>query len=183
MSSATRRPRVPIEERREQILKAALNEFSRKGLHGGSTVAIAADVGVSQPNIFRIYPTKRELFVAVLQRVFARIEVRMLAAGERDVERPLQTMSDAWGTLMIEREVMFMVLQGYAASDDEVIRRLMHEWTREVFERMEALPGVGSDDAHDFFAAGMLYMVAAALGLPDRAYTDTWAARFLESGS
>src|SRR5690554_1755284 len=121
MTDAPRRARVPIEERREQILEAALKEFSRKGLHGGSTVAIAAEVGVSQPNIFRIYPTKRELFVAVLQRVFARIEVRMLAAGESDAERPLQTMSDAWGGLMLEREIMFMLLQGYAASDDEVI--------------------------------------------------------------
>jgi AcrR family transcriptional regulator len=183
MTSSPRRPRVPIEERREQILEAALTEFSRKGLHGGSTVAIAAEVGVSQPNIFRIYPTKRELFVAVLQRVFARVETRMLAAGEDDSEQPLQAMSDAWGTLMIDRDIMFMLLQGYAASDDEVIRSLMHDWTREVFERMEAMPGVGADDAHDFFAAGMLYMVAAALGLPDRAATDVWAARFLESGS
>lgn len=183
MTNRLRRTRVPIEERREQILEAALNEFSRKGLHGGSTVAIAAEVGISQPNIFRIYPTKRELFVAVLQRVFARIEVRMLAAGERDAERPLQTMSDAWGALMDEREIMFMVLQGYAASDDDVVRGLMEEWTREVFERMEALPGVGTDDAHDFFAAGMLYMVAAALDLPGRASDDAWAARFLESGS
>ena len=175
--------RIPIEERREQILEAALEEFGHKGLHGGSTVAIAKRVGISHPNLFRIYPTKHELFVAVLGRVFATIEREMLVAGERFEEAPLQAMSDAWGGLMERREVMFMVLQGYAASGDPAIRDIMHDWTRGVFERIAALPGVGEDIAHDFFAAGMLYMAAAALDLPARAGEDPWAARFLDSGS
>lgn len=182
---ANERPgqRVPLEQRREQILVAALHEFSRKGLHGGSTMAIAAEVGISQPNIFRIFATKHELFVAVLERVFAKVESTMLAAGESDQEQPLQAMSDAWGELMAERENMFMLLQGYAASDDLPIRDLMHQWTRSTFERMESIPGVGEDTAHDFFAAGMLYMAATALDLPARAADDAWAARFLASGS
>lgn len=178
-----RRKRVPIEQRREQILEAALEEFGHKGLHGGSTVAIAKAIGVSHPNLFRIYPTKHELFVAVLQRVFALIEREMLAAGERSEGEPLQAMSDAWGGLMERREIMFMLLQGYAASGDPVIRDIMHDWTRDVFERIEALPGVGEDIAHDFFAAGMLYMSATAIDLPARAADDPWAARFLASGS
>lgn len=183
MTATRRQARVPIEQRREQILDAALMEFSHKGLHGGSTVAIAAEVGISQPNIFRIYPTKHELFVAVLEKVFARISAMMLVPGEQDSEQPLQTMSDGWGELMEERENMFMLLQGYAASEDPAIRELMQNWTREVFERMEVLPGVGEDNAHDFFAAGMLYMVAASMDLPARAARDAWAARFLASGS
>ncbi|GAA4707927.1 transcriptional regulator, TetR family [Promicromonospora umidemergens] len=181
--AAERRARVPFGERREQILQAALREFSHKGLHGGSTMTIAAEVGVSQPNIFRIFPTKREIFVATLQRVFTNVATTMLAAGERDPEQPLQAMADGWGKLMEERENMLMLLQGYAASEDPVIRDLMQNWTRDVFERMEALPGVGQDVAHDFFAAGMLYMVAAAMDLPTRADSDAWAERFLDSGS
>ena len=183
MASEQHGRRVPLEQRRAQILEAALREFSHKGLHGGSTVAIAAEVGVSQPNIFRIFSTKHELFVAVLQRVFAKIEATMLAAGESGTDQPLQAMSDAWGELMATRENMFMLLQGYAASDDPAIRDLMHDWTRDVFERMEALPGVGEDASHDFFAAGMLYMVATAMDLPARAGSDQWAARFLASGA
>lgn len=183
MTTKSPRPRVPIDERREQIIAAALREFSHKGLHGGSTMAIAAQVGISQPNIFRIYPTKKQLFIAVLERVFAKISSTMLAAGEGDAERPLETMSDAWGELMAERENMFMLLQGYAAAADDDIRELMSNWSRDVFERMEALPAVGTDNAHDFFAAGMLYMAAAAMDLPTQAMDSAWAARFLESGS
>src|SRR5690606_17118604 len=158
-----RRPRVSIEERREQILEVALKEFSHKGLHGGSTVTIAKEAGISHPNLFRVFPTKRELFVAVLEATFAAVDREMLTAGEASTEHPLQVMSDAWGVLMERRELMLILLQGYAASEDAAIRDVMHRWTREVFERMEAIPNVGTDKAHDFFAAGMLYMVAASM--------------------
>ena len=181
--AAGRRPRVGIEQRREQILAAALKEFSHKGLHGGSTVAIAKDVEISHPNLFRIYSTKKELFVAVLERTFADIEREMLVPGEKVEDEPLRTMADGWGVLMERREVMLILLQGYAAANDPDIRDVMHEWTRDVFERFEALPKVDTDQAHEFFAEGMLYMVATSMGLPDRAETDEWADRFLTAGS
>lgn len=178
-----RRPRVSIEVRREQILAAALQEFSRKGLHGGSTVRIAQEVEVSHPNLFRVFSTKHELFVAVLQQAFGKVERVMLVSGEAADGDPLPTMSDAWGVLMGDRELMLILLQGFAASDDPAIRDLMQQWTQEVFERMESLPEVGTDRAHDFFAAGMLYMVATAMDLPGRTEHDAWADRFLASGS
>ncbi|MCP2281250.1 transcriptional regulator, TetR family [Promicromonospora umidemergens] len=178
-----RRPRVSIEVRRGQILAAALQEFSHKGLHGGSTVNIAKEVEISHPNLFRVFSTKHELFVAVLQQAFGKVETVMLASGEAAEGDPLPTMSDAWGVLMDDRELMLILLQGFAASEDPAIRELMHRWTKEVFERMEALPGVGTDRAHDFFAAGMLYMVATAMDLPARAEHDAWADQFLASGS
>lgn len=183
MATSRRTPRVPLEQRREQILVAALHEFSHKGLHGGSTVSIAAEIGVSQPNIFRIFSTKHALFIAVLERVLTTIEATMLAAGERSPDQPLHTMSDAWGSLMEERLNMFMLLQGYAASDDPVVRDLMHNWTRSMFERIEALPGAGEDSAHGFIAEGMLYMVATAMDLPAKTAGDPWANRFLASGT
>lgn len=169
--------------RREQILAAALDEFSHKGLHGGSTVTIAKAAQVSHPNLFRIFATKKELFMAVLQQTFGTVAEQMLVAGESAESDPLPTMSHAWGVLMGRRELMLILLQGYAASRDPEIRELMHGWTRDVFERMEAIPGVGTDAAHDFFAAGMLYLVAAAIELPVRAGDDSWAERFLASGS
>ena len=178
-----RRPRVSIERRREQILEAALKEFSHKGLHGGSTVTIAKDVEFPHPNLFRVFSTKKGLFIAVLERTFATIEREMLVRGEEAESDQLWAMADGWGVLMENREVMLILLQGYAACEDPDIRDLMHGWTRDGVERAEALPGVGADLAHDFFAAGMLYLVAASMDLPARAEGDAWAERFLASGS
>jgi TetR/AcrR family transcriptional regulator len=174
--------RTSAEERREQILAAALAEFSHKGLHGGSTVNIARAVGISHPNVFRLFPTKMDLFRAVLEHAFAVVARTMLSTGENSRRAPLQAMADAWGVLMDDRELMLILLQGYAACAEPDVRSLMQGWTREVFERMEAIPSVGTDLAHDFFAAGMLYMLAASMDLPSQAEKAAWVKRFLESG-
>jgi TetR/AcrR family transcriptional regulator len=169
--------------RREQILAAALEEFSHKGFHGASTLAIAEAAGSSHPGLFRTFPTKKRLFLAVLEHTFATIEREMLLRGEEAEGDQLWAMANGWGVLMESREVMLILLQGYAACEDPDIRDLMHGWTRDVFERAEALPGVDADLAHDFFAAGMLYLVAASMDLPGRTGDDPWAERFLASGS
>ncbi|MFC4562345.1 TetR/AcrR family transcriptional regulator [Nocardiopsis mangrovi] len=178
-----RRARVSIERRREQILAAALKEFSHKGLHGGSTVTIAKDVEISHPNLFRVFSTKKGLFVAVLERVFTTVERDVFVPGEKADSRHLETMANAWGVLMENRELMLMLLQGYASCEDPDIRDLMHAWTKNTVDRIEALPGIDTDLAHDFFAAGTLYLVAASMNLPAIAGSDEWADRFLASGA
>src|SRR5215212_4650545 len=60
--------RKSAEERREQILEAALAEFAARGLDGGSTEAIARAVGISQPYVFRLFGTKKGLFMATMER-------------------------------------------------------------------------------------------------------------------
>ena len=58
------------EIRREEILDAALIEFAARGLHGASTEDIAKRAGISQPYVFRLFGTKKELFRAVVARCF-----------------------------------------------------------------------------------------------------------------
>ncbi|MGZ4414605.1 MAG: TetR/AcrR family transcriptional regulator, partial [Gaiellaceae bacterium] len=60
--------RRSAEERREQVLEAALIEFAARGLAGGSTDSIAKAVGISQPYVFRLFGTKKELFMATIER-------------------------------------------------------------------------------------------------------------------
>ena len=55
-------PRLTADERREEILLAAVARFGETGLHGTSTEAIARDAGVSQPYIFRLYGTGRAYY-------------------------------------------------------------------------------------------------------------------------
>src|SRR5579863_2410199 len=57
-------------ERREAVLDAALEEFGERGYHGASTEDIARRAGISQPYVFRLFGTKKELFIAVAARCF-----------------------------------------------------------------------------------------------------------------
>jgi len=67
-SSATRRRRVPAEERRAELIDAAVVEFAHGGLHGAPVERIARRVGVAQPYVFSLFGSKRELFLAAVER-------------------------------------------------------------------------------------------------------------------
>jgi AcrR family transcriptional regulator len=174
-----RRQRVGAQQRRADILAAALAEFSHKGLHGGSTVTIAREADISHPNLFRLFSTKKELFQAVLVQVFETIGREMLQRGAAAQADPIPEMQDAWDSLMGHRELMMMLLQGYASCNDPGIRDLMHRATHDIFERVAAMPGIEPTKAHRFVAEGTLRMVAAAMDLPARAADDPWVTRFL----
>ncbi|MEU0557008.1 TetR family transcriptional regulator [Dactylosporangium sp. NPDC006015] len=180
-SASKRRPRVAAQQRREDVLAAALREFSQKGLHGGSTTTIAAEAGLSHPNLFRLFSTKKELFIAALQQVFATIEREMIQRGTA-AEAPLPAMEAAWGELIADHDLMSMYLQGYAACHDPDIRAVMQRATRAIFERVERMPGVDAGQAHRFFAEGLIFMVGAVMKLDSEPTEEDWGARFLFSG-
>ena len=69
----TTRTLSTAEERRETILQAAEQVFAARGLHGTPTMEIAKAAGISQAYLFRLFPTKSELFIALAQRCNERI--------------------------------------------------------------------------------------------------------------
>lgn len=164
------------------MLAAALHEFSQKGLHGGSTTTIAAEAGLSHPNLFRLFSTKKELFIATLRRVFETIEREMIVRGAAADDAPMPAMETAWGELMADHDLMAMFLQGYAACHDPDIRAVMQQATRTIFEQVERMPGLDAGQAHRFFAEGLIFMVGAVMRLEDEATEEGWGPRFLFSG-
>src|SRR5215210_4696470 len=56
--------RKSAEERREEILEAAIEEFAARGLRGASIESVAERVGVSQPYVYKLFGTKKDLFLA-----------------------------------------------------------------------------------------------------------------------
>src|SRR5580704_1580028 len=74
--------RMSAEQRRESVLDAAVAEFARGGLAGTSTETIAARAGISQPYLFRLFPTKKALFIATYQRSFTLVERQFIEASE-----------------------------------------------------------------------------------------------------
>src|SRR4051794_2037517 len=80
---AATRTRKSAEVRREEILAVALRHFAIGGFHGTSTEAIARESGISQPYLFRLFRTKRELFLACCDRADEQLlEVFRRAADE-----------------------------------------------------------------------------------------------------
>lgn len=103
--------RLSAGERREAVVRAAFAEFAGRGYHGASTEAIARRVGVSQPYLFRFFPTKHALFEAATDRCFQR-----LAQALGEAPATLEGMSRAYAELRTDRDVTLMLLQAAATA-------------------------------------------------------------------
>jgi AcrR family transcriptional regulator len=167
------RMRMSAEERREQVLEAALGEFAAKGLAGTSTEDVARSAGISQPYLFRLFPTKKALFLALVERCFRRVEGTFIAAaGDAVGEQALEAMGDAYEKLLEDRTLLLLQMQAYAACDDPSIRAATRAGFKDLWTLVERLTGLPFETVVDFFAMGMLMNVAAAMDLP--AVDERW---------
>ena len=121
-------------ERREEILETAVADFAISGLHGTSTEAIAQRAGISQPYLFRLFGTKKELFIACIGRCFDRTQSAFRVAAEADESgEPLEAMGQAYVELLADRELLLAQMQTYAACGDEEIRTVVRRRWGELY--------------------------------------------------
>jgi len=159
-------PRQTADERRDAIIDAAIVEFAVYGLHGISTETIARRAGISQPYIFRLFGSKKELFLAALERVCDRIAATFLAAAASTDGAVLETMGHSYKTLLAGYDELFLLLQAFAASSDHEVRQVAHDRYAALYRLVAATSGAEEEALRQFFAYGMLLTVAAAIDLP-----------------
>jgi AcrR family transcriptional regulator len=172
--------RKSAEERREQILEAALTEFAARGLAGGSTEAIAKAVGISQPYVFRLFGTKKELFMASIERCMrGTLDMFNTASAGLKGEEALHAIGEAYTErLATDPTYLHAQMQAYAASDDPQIREVVRTGYGELVEYVERVSGLPPDRVSHFFAKGMLLNVMASLELLGA--DEGWAKRLIE---
>jgi AcrR family transcriptional regulator len=136
--------RKSAEERREQILEVALAEFAAHGFEGGSTEAIARAVGISQPYVFRLFGTKKELFIATIERCMrGTLEMFRTAAAGLKGEEALHAIGEAYvERLGTDPTYLRSQMQAYAASDDPQIREVGRDYEAGTFYEGEGRAGI-----------------------------------------
>jgi AcrR family transcriptional regulator len=164
------RTRLTAGERREHVLAAAVAEFAVTGYHGTPTEAIAKRAGISQPYLFRLYRTKKDLFLACVDRCFDRVTETFRTAAEAAPEGDREAaMGRAYVEMLADRELLLFQLQTYAAADDADVRAVARRRYEGVIDTVAQLGAVGRNEALRFISQGMLLNVAAALELdPER---------------
>lgn len=161
----TIRTRMHADERREEILQVAMHAFSHEGLHGTSTETIARQAGVSQPYIFRLFGTKKNLFLAVVDREFDNVETVFRIAAERQPENALEAMGSAYFDLLTDRDELLLQLHAYAACSDPDVRDLCRARYAGLVDLVRDLTHAPEEAIQEFFAQGMLLNVVAAMDL------------------
>jgi AcrR family transcriptional regulator len=181
-SSSSTRQRVPAAERRDALIEAAIHEFAHGGLHGTPVDRIARRVGVAQPYVFSLFGSKRDLFLAAVERDFERVaEVFTRGAAEFDpaVALPDADVLKAMGNAYVEmlatdRDLLMLQHQAYAACDDEVIRDRVRAYYARLVAHVEQLSGAEPERIDEFFRYGMWLNVAAAMGVEELSAGCEW---------
>jgi AcrR family transcriptional regulator len=172
--------RMSAEERREEILAVAIPHFAEGGYHGTSTEVIAKDAGISQPYLFRLFRTKRELFLASYDRACEKVgEAFRTAAEKASPGQELHEMGCAYmDELLPDRHAILMMMQGYAAVADREIQEHVRHHYGEIVSEVAELSGATPDEVWSFFATGMLLNIVAALDLQqsDHPVFKAWTA-------
>lgn len=173
------RQRVPAAERRDALIDAAIHEFALGGLHGTPVERIAKRVGVAQPYVFSLFASKRELFLAAVERDFQRTEETFTKAAaelDPDAEPPenevLHAMGKAYRELLeTHRDYLMLQHQAYAACEDPEIRARVRACYARLIACIRELSGADPERLDEFICQGMWLNVAAAMGV-DRLSAD-----------
>ena len=186
-SPGTRGPRMSAEERRDAIVAAATEEFATGGLVGASTEAIARRVGVSQPYVFQLFGTKKELFLAVVRQCFQRMRLGFERAAREDLadlppghDTILDVIGAEYMRLLADRTSLLVQLQAYAACDDPEVRAAVRDEYARLYRFVASASGAPNWALRAFFAEGMMMNVAAAMDL--ESVNEDWAANCAADG-
>jgi AcrR family transcriptional regulator len=169
------------QERRDEILDAAMHEFAEHGLRAASTEDIARRAGISQPYVFRLFGTKKELFTAVVNRCFREtLEMFQRSAEGLRGEEALAAMGNAYvERLLTDRIRLRAQMQAYVACDDPEIRTVVRQGYGDLVAYVERVSDLPPAAVARFFAQGMLLNVFASMGNVGEE-SEPWAERLLE---
>ena len=180
MSTTTTRSTAAA--RRDEVLEAARVEFADHGFEGASTEDIAKRAGISQPYLFRLFGTKKELFKASVSRCFREtLEMFQQAAEGKRGEEALHAIGQAYmAQLESDRTWLRGQMQAYAASDDPEIRAVVRAGFGDLVAYVRRVSGADWPTVWGFFSTGMLLNVLASMHVDDD--PDQWMTELL-SGS
>jgi AcrR family transcriptional regulator len=159
------------EERAVSVVDAAVRVFAVGGYRATPVNDVAAAAGISPAYVFRLFPTKRELFVAAVHECFDRIIATVARAaddsGATDPDAVLGAMAGGYARLIADRSLIMMQVHALAASDDEEIRAAFTAEQARAVAFVAERSGAAQPAIQLFFARGQLCHLVTALGIED----------------
>lgn len=172
--------RLPAAQRREQLLDVAESLFAQQGYAGATTSQIAKAAGVTEPIIYRHFKSKRDLFVALIERTGKRTLTLWqgdVSKEEDPAQRLARILADNPMVSPEGRAGYKVLLQAIPEVEDTLIAkavaehmRLLHEFLTAEIERAQAAHRVTSRFSAEVIAwtlihLGMGYGVLDAMGV------------------
>jgi AcrR family transcriptional regulator len=156
--------------RRDDVLDAAMVEFADHGFEGASTEDIARRAGISQPYLFRLFGTKKELFKAAVGRCFREtLELFQRAAEGKRGEEALKAIGEAYQKQLEEdRTRLRAQMNAYVACEDAEVREVVRAGYGDLVAYVRRVSGADWPTVSGFFSTGMLLNVLASMQIDDQ---------------
>lgn len=156
------------DERKRTVLKTAVSAFAARGYFGTTTSDVARRAGISQAYVYRLFPDKEALFVAVVEHCFALIRESLsdgaAAAGGSSPEAVLDAMGDAYARLIADRDLLMLQLHAQcAAASEPAVREVVRAGYARLVEYVRGVSGAAGADVQRFFAVGGLCHLVVAI--------------------
>ncbi|WP_405018401.1 TetR/AcrR family transcriptional regulator [Kitasatospora sp. NBC_00070] len=179
-----RRQLSTAEERRETVLRTAIGAFAARGYFGTTTMEVAKAAGISQAYVYRLFPSKEELFAAVVEHCFVRVRGSLeLGAADAPGGSPevvLSAMGEAYARLISDNDLLLVQMHAQAAAVSEpAIRTAVRAGYARLVEYVRGASGGDDRQVQEFFSVGMLCHLLVAM---DADAVDAPWARTLKSG-
>jgi len=174
--------RMSAADRRDAVLDAALIEFAERGFSGTSTEDIARRAGISQPYLFRLFGTKKELYIGSVTRCFREtLELFQRSAEGLRGEEALRAIGEAYvEQLETNKTWLRAQMQSYAAAaEDPEIRAAVRAGYGDLVAYVKRVSGAEGPVIWQFFSTGMLLNVLATMHINDD--PEPWMTELLES--
>ncbi|MFE0022947.1 TetR/AcrR family transcriptional regulator [Amycolatopsis sp. NPDC059021] len=167
--AATGRVLSTAEERREVVLSTAVSSFAARGYYGTNTTEVAKRAGISQAYVYRLFPNKEALFVAVVEHCFdlVRDSFARGAAKARGSEphEVLMAMGDEYARLIADKDLMLVQVHAQAAAASEpAVREVVQRSYARTVEYVRSVSGADADAVQHFMARGTLCHLVVAIG-------------------
>ncbi len=139
--------RLSAPERRKQLLAVAVDEFGIQGYHITTMNRLAEAAGVTKPVLYQHFPSKRDLYLAVLDDVGERLRSAISAAAAQatSAHEQVEAGFGAYFGFFANEPAAFQVLFGDAARTDDEFAAVSHRVEVELADTIAGLITVGAD--------------------------------------
>jgi len=176
MTSTAPRPRLGADERRRAVLDAACRVFIRSSYRRATTAEIAREAGITEPILYRHFPSKRDLYVACLDEAWRQFREAAEEALAADPEGCLGAIIDTYMAKRARLRLIDLWIQALNEVEEPLIANAVRAQIRDlqrfiegVIERGQAAGTLHSDrdpvaEAWLFVAGGLLVTIDHRLG-------------------
>ena len=161
--------RMSSDERREQIIAAAMAVFGARGYEGTTTDDVARTAGVSQPYVVRLFRSKENLFLEAMQSALDEMmhTFRVALADEASDKPVSKRIGEAYVELLSTRGLHQTLSHAWLLGGHPVIGPAARRGFAEVWQFIRDEAGFDADQARAFIAEGMLINVMIGMRLVD----------------